>query len=52
MEECNDTMEECSKKKEKNCSGKVEKLLSKSFLDEIFSEENRVRPVTSFYVMK
>lgn len=33
-------------------SDKVEILSSKSFLDEIYSEENRVRPVTSFYVMK
>jgi hypothetical protein len=45
-------MEEYSKKKEKNCTDKVEKLLSKSFLDEIYSEENKVRPVTSFYDMK
>jgi hypothetical protein len=45
-------MEEYNKRREKNCSDKVEKLLFKNYLDEIYLKENNVKSITSFFVMK
>ena len=42
-----DTMEEYNKKREKNCSDKVEKLLFKIYLDDIYLKENHTKPISS-----
>ena len=43
------SVEEFNKKREKNCSDKIEKLLFKTYLDEIFLKENRTKPITTFF---
>jgi DNA polymerase elongation subunit (family B) len=47
-----DSMEEYNKRREKNCSDKVEKLLFKNYLDEIYLKENNVKSITSFFTAK
>jgi DNA polymerase elongation subunit (family B) len=47
-----DTLEDYNKKREKNCSEKVEKLLFKSYLDDIYLKENKIKPITSFFGVK
>ena len=47
-----DSMEEYNKRREKNCSDKVEKLLFKNYLDEIYLKENNVKSITTFFTAK
>jgi hypothetical protein len=52
LQKDSDTMEEYNKRKEKNCSDKVEKLLFKSYLDEIYLKENNIKSITTFFIAK